>query len=99
MAGSARKRAVFEGDVLDVAEEIEAEVSALASDPGLSRAAERRVQVAHEEAIDPHRAGDDGRRYPLGALAIARVHHRGKPVLRAVGEIDRVRFRVERLPG
>ena len=59
-----REGAVLDRDVLHVAEEVEAPRAALAADARLSRAAERRVEVAHEVAVDPDRAGDDAARPP-----------------------------------
>src|SRR5579872_3391300 len=44
----AREGAPLEGDVLHVAEEVEAPAASLASDAGLACAAERGLEVAHE---------------------------------------------------
>src|SRR5262249_59878668 len=51
--------------VLDVAVEVEAPGAALAADAGQPGAAERRGQVADEEAVDPDGPGDQPRRHPL----------------------------------
>src|SRR5580658_9021281 len=53
MGGTPFERVALGGDVLHVAEEIEAPGAALAADPRPSGASERRLEVAHEEAIDP----------------------------------------------
>src|SRR6516165_423782 len=91
--------ASLHGDVLHVAEEIEAPPAALAADARPSRSSERRVEVTDEEAIDPHGAGDDSGRHSLGAREIARVDHGREAVLGAVGQMDRLVFGIERLPG
>src|ERR1700691_5175598 len=60
--------------VLHVAVEVEAPGAALPADAGLPGTAERRPQVADEEAVDPDGPGDELRRHPAGALAVAGEH-------------------------
>src|SRR5690242_3334171 len=91
--------AALDGDVLHVAEEIEAPGAAFASDAGRARAAERSAQVAHEKAVDPDGARDDAVGYALRARSVACVEHCGQAVVGAVGERDGLRFVAEGLPG
>ena len=63
---AAENSAVRSTDGLDVAVEVEGVVAALAADARVARAAERRLEVAHVEAVDPHGAGDERRADPLG---------------------------------
>src|SRR5215467_15947646 len=83
--------------VLDVAVEVEAPGAALAADAGQPGAAERRGQVADEETVDPHGAGDQPRRHPLGPGLVAGEHGRRQPVGRAVGQCDGFGFAGEGL--
>src|SRR5579863_2602845 len=99
MRDLAFERAALRRHVLHVAEEVEAPGAALAADAGSPRAPERRLEVAHEVAIHPDRAGDDSPRDPLGPRGIARVDHGREPVVGPVGQLDRLVLRVERLPG
>src|ERR1700689_821540 len=71
--------------VLHVAVEVEAPGAALPADAGLPGAAERRPQVADEEAVDPDGPGDELRRHPAGALAGAGEHGGPEPVTGALG--------------
>src|SRR5262245_63373793 len=72
--------------VLDVAVEVEAPVAALAADARLAGAAERRLEVADEEAVDPDGARDQACGDPVGALSISGGDRRGEPEPRVVGQ-------------
>src|SRR5947209_2059743 len=76
--------------VLNVAVEVEAPGAALAPDPRLPGAAERRAQVADEEAVDPDGPGHQLRRHPRSPLLVAGEHRRRQPVARAVSERHRL---------
>src|SRR5512132_171734 len=84
-------------DVLHVRVEVEAVDAPLAPDPRGLRAAERRPQVAHEEAVHPDRAGDQALGDPFGALAVTGVQDRGQAVVGLVRERDRLLLVLERL--
>ena len=75
-------------DVLHIGIEVEAPRAALAADPGVARAAERRPQVPDEEAVDPHGPGDQPLRDPAGAVRIARVDDGREAVLGLVRQGD-----------
>src|SRR5215475_15892350 len=74
--------------VLDIAVEVEAPGAAFTANAGLPGAAERRGQVADEEAVDPDGPGDQPRRHPLGPGPVAGEQRRGQPVGGAVGQPD-----------
>src|SRR3954463_13834867 len=74
--------------VLDVAVEVEAPPAALAADPAVPVAAERRREVADEEAVHPDGAGVQPRRAPLGAFRETGDQVRGEPVLGVVRHRD-----------
>src|SRR3954469_5575697 len=89
------ERALLDRDVFHIAEEVKAPRAALAADAGVARASERRIQIAHEVAVDPDGSGDDLRRHALLARCIARVQHRSQAVFGAVGERDGFGFGCE----
>src|SRR5215472_8134767 len=74
--------------VLHVAVEVEAPGAALPADARLPGPAERRAQVADEEAVDPDGARHQLSRYPAGALPVTGEQHRGQPVPGPVGQRD-----------
>src|SRR5579872_1188923 len=92
------ERAVPGGDVLHVAEEVEAPAPALAADARPPGAAEGRAEIADEVAVDPDGAGHDAARRALGARRIARVDDGGEAVVGPVGQADGLLVRLERLP-
>lgn len=65
-------------------------VAALAADARVARAAERRLQVAHVEAVDPYGAGGDGSADPVGPGFGSCVDGGGEAVLGGVGFGDRL---------
>src|SRR2546427_13117112 len=71
--------------VLHVGVEVEAPLPPLAAYTGILGAAERRPQVADEEAVDPHGPGDQALGHTPGAFRVAGVHHRGEAVVGGVG--------------
>src|SRR3954452_10170066 len=77
-----------EDAVLDVAVEVEAPGAALAADAAAPVAAERRREVADEEAVHPDGAGVQPGADPLGALRAARDEGRREAVLGVVGHRD-----------
>src|ERR1700733_6042612 len=83
--------------VFHVAVEVEAPGAALAADARLPGPAERRAQVADEEAVDPDGPGDQPGRDTRGPLLIAGEHRRRQPVARAVGQRYRLGLAGERL--
>src|SRR5438067_6923107 len=83
--------------VLHVCVEIEAPHAPLATDPGVLRPTERRVEVAHEEAIDPHRPGDEPLGDALGTGEVRCVDGGGKAEVGGVRERDRLILVRERL--
>src|SRR5579864_1952331 len=99
MSAALLKGPVLDRDVLHVAEEVEAPSPPFPPDTGVSTPAERRFEIAHEEAIHPYRARHDGGGHALGTRGIARVHDGSQSIGSAVGELDRLAFRSERLPG
>src|SRR5262249_34084535 len=92
-------RTLEDRDVLDVAEEVEAPRAPFPPDPRIAAAAERRGELAYEEAVHPHGAGNDTPGEPLGASLVAGEDHRRESVARAVGEPDELVLVAERLPG
>src|SRR5690242_11312801 len=68
--------------VLHVAVEVEAPGAALAPDARLPGPAERRAQVADEEAVDPDGPRHQPGRHPRGPLLVAGEHRRRQPVAR-----------------
>src|SRR5262249_30643446 len=84
-------------DVLDVCVEVEAPPAALTADPGVARPAERRVEIAYEEAVDPDGAGDELFADALSLRFVAGVNRGGKAVVGAVGELDGLGLVAERL--
>src|SRR5580692_4932563 len=76
--------------VLHVAVEVEAPGAALAADAGLPCPAERRPQVADEEAVNPDGPGDKLIRHPASALAGTGEHGGREPVPGAVGQRHRL---------
>src|SRR5579872_4138532 len=92
------ERAVPGGDVLHIAEEVEAPAPALAADARPPGAAEGRAEIADEVAVDPDGAGHDAARRALGARRIARVDDGGEAVVGPVGQADGLLVRLERLP-
>src|SRR4051794_38211514 len=74
--------------VLDVAVEVEAPGAALAADPAVPVAAERRCEVADEEAVHPDGAGVQPRRHPVRARGVAGDESGGETVLGVVGHRD-----------
>src|SRR5438093_4120696 len=73
--------------VLHVGVEVEAPHATLPADPGVARPAEGRVQIADEEAVDPHGPGDETIRNPVCTLGVTRVERGGE------AEVGRVRKR------
>src|SRR5437763_10654329 len=57
-----------DADVLHVAVEIERPLAALAADPAVARAAERRPEIPDEEAVHPHGASHEPGAHALGPL-------------------------------
>src|SRR5215467_2474262 len=85
--------------VLDIAVEVEAPGAALAADAGHSGAAERRSQVADEEAVDPDGPGDQPGGYPFGPGLIAGEQRRRQAVRGTVRQRDGFGLTGERLQG
>src|SRR6266851_9044538 len=85
--------------VLHLAVEVEAPGAALPADPGVPGPAERRAQVADEEAVDPDGPRDQLLRYPRGPVAVAGEQRRRQPVPGAVGQRDRLLLAGEGLQG
>src|SRR4051812_1319037 len=86
-------------DGLDVAVEIETPLTTLATDAGLPRPAERRGEIANEEAVHPYRAGNQRAGDAVGTRAVGREECRGKAVIGVIGQGDELRFARERLDG
>ena len=83
-------------DDLGLAVEVEGVVAAFAADAAAFDAAERRAQVAHVLRVDPAHAGVDRVRHAMRALQVVRPDVGGQPVLRGVGQADRLGLVVER---
>src|SRR5665213_192668 len=93
------ERSLADRYILDVAVEIEAPCAAFAAYAGVLRPAERRAELADEEAVDPHRAGDDRRGDPHGAVLAAGEQGGGQAVFGAVGDLDHLVVAAEGVPG
>jgi hypothetical protein len=83
--------------VLHVRVEIEAPHAPLTADPGILRAAERSVQVADEEAVDPHGPGHEPLGDPLGTAEVRGVDGGGQSEVGGVRERDGLVLVRERL--
>jgi len=65
------------------------------ADAALLHTAERYTQVANEPAVDPHRACLERLGHAMSPLEVLCPYGRRKPILRAVGHLDCLRFVVE----
>src|SRR4051794_29169173 len=88
-----------EDAVLDVAVEVEAPRAALAADAAATVAAERRGQIADEEAVHPHGAGVQLPGDTFGALGRPGDQGRRQTVLGVVRHRDPLLLRTEGLQG
>src|SRR5262245_61825586 len=99
VAALSRERSLAHHDVLHVAVEVEAPGPALAADAGVARAAERRRQLANEEAVHPQRSRDHALGDRHRALLVAAEQHAREPEACAVRDRDGFLVRRERVPG
>src|SRR5262245_62124464 len=96
---TAMERSLSHGDVLHVAVEVEAPVPAFAAQPGVARAAERRGELADEEAVHPQGTRDDALRDRHRAALVAAEQDAGEAVAGVVRRRDGLVVAREGPPG
>src|SRR3990167_1778091 len=98
VAETCAERLFGQHHILDIAEELEAPVPALAAHTAALDAAKRRSQIADAKAVDPDEAGAHLLRHGARMLHLA-VADATQAVVRAVGQGDSVFVAVKDLQG
>src|SRR5579872_2373201 len=93
------ERVLADRDVLDVAVKVETPRPALPADAGIARPAERGPELADEEAVHPHRTGNDARGDAHGPILVAGEQGGREAVLGGVGDLDHLVVAAESVPG
>src|SRR5579872_3435743 len=93
------ERVLADRAVLDVAVKVETPRPALPADAGIARPAERGPELADEEAVHPHRTGNDARGDAHGPILVAGEQGGREAVLGGVGDLDHLVVAAGRSPG